>query len=1062
MTRDRKMTSRDVNALRNGPKWWLYSSLAMAALVGMGLTETSAQADATATSTATATTTVQGTPGQQLQADQVTLTTAANTQAPSSEAPVGTATGGDEATDDAENAGDPSTGTGSVAQEAVDRTSDGDVSVTEDDVPTSTAPAEDQSSAAESAAPEQPGEADGTVENTTQPDPEEATTEPAAAQSPSSTTDSKSTTSDLEPAEKVKINEEKEVESPRTTANPARYRAAAAPAMLLAETVSEDLSDRFEDQNLLAAVRKGLGLKEGELLTQAFIQDYKVGIVDPTSRPVVNVVMPKDSWLTSLAGLEVLADLSSQYAVDLTVYLGETAAAMQQIDFSPLTATTLYIGNLNLYSPHWGAVSEAQMAILTQINSAKVHNMEFSAPTNSVINFNGMTNAQFAILAPFVAAVLENSYPGNHMIGFSGNNITDFSPLKTITNNSHTSQITGWYQYAQVQQAIAFKPGQTVTVTSPVTGIMGESFNYRVRYYQDDGSENGVLTVAEGQQVMVTAADGTQQLVWQYQLVNPKLINNQLVYGHFNYTDAGRTNYTVDANGQPLQEVTLAAGALVFQPVSDQGKITVHYVDDTTAETLKSDTLTGNLETVSPYRTQETLDHYLAAGYILVSDDYPVDGATFTADEQTFTVHLKHGTKTVDQAKAVTRTIHYRYADGTTAAPDHLSRVTFTQQGTQDLVTGDTVWGDWEATENPAGFPAQTSPTITGYTADRLEVAAVPDVIVTSADQTVVVTYTVNHLQNVTVTYRDATTGAVLQTETLAGDYGTTSDYRTADQIAAYLSQGYELADDDYPVDGVVFSETAQAFTVNLTHGLEALANSKRVTQTIHYRYADGTTAAPDYVAWLTFMRQGTRDKVTGQTQWQDWVTAEGTREFAAKVSPDLPGYTADRSVVAAIPNVTATDADYVTVVTYTAQAVVPPVTPPVTPPIDPDPVPNPDPEPGEQPDQGEAPAEPDGLPNDQEGVTPDTVAPKDTDFPVDVVTGGQPVILQAAQSQAVAGKRQETTTRNVAASHPQAAALTQTRATRLPQTNDQQSPWAWLGALGLSLLGWIGWRKQK
>ena len=76
--------------------------------------------------------------------------------------------------------------------------------------------------------------------------------------------------------------------------------------------------------------------------------------------------------------------------------------------------------------------------------------------------------------------------------------------------------------------------------------------------------------------------------------------------------------------------------------------------------------------------------------------------------------------------------------------------------------------------------------------------------------------------EKATVTYEDTTTGAVLTTDPVTGDYQTVSNYRTADRIAQYLNMGYELVSDDYPTSGAVFDKdgSTQAYTVKLQHKL--------------------------------------------------------------------------------------------------------------------------------------------------------------------------------------------------------------------------------------------------
>ncbi|KRK96317.1 hypothetical protein FD25_GL001805 [Levilactobacillus acidifarinae DSM 19394] len=683
-------------------------------------------------------------------------------------------------------------------------------------------------------------------------------------------------------------------------------------------TDDEDLSDRFDDPALLAAVRKTLKLNDGDAIYLDMIKNFNK-IANVFSIEAYTQLSPSDRAydpIYSLNGLEVLQNLpDSVLGVSLDVQLGQTAADLQAIDFSPLNG--LRMRGINLYSSHWGAATDEQLQDLMQADISRTKNIEISSPDKYTPTLNGLNNRQFALLAPFVQAILENTVTDSQMLGFSGNNITDYSPLKGLTANND-SQVTGWFQYYQATNKVAYQLGDTIEITSPITGIHGESFKYDIRYYQNDNSGNLVTAAARA---VTETVNGQTKTVWKYTLVNPKLYNGQLIYGQFSYGDAGRTTYRENSTGQPMSSFDLLAGALVYQPVGEAtSTATVTYVDDTTGETLTSENLTGDVGATSDYRTATTIKGYTDLGYELVTDDYPVDGVTFTDAAQAFTIHLKHGVTALNNSKQVTQTIHYVYADGTTAAPDYTAWLTFTREGTRDQVTGEETWGEWQNIEGQDGFAAQTSPTLTGYIADQLEVPAVTGITAASDDVTTTVTYTAQDVQSVTVTYVDETTGATLKTETLTGLYGTTSEYRTAATIQAYLQQGYELVNDDYPATGVEFTDQAQAFTVRLKHGMTTLNNSKRVTQTIHYVYADGTTAAPDYTAWLTFTREGTRDQVTGTETWDEWQNIDGQGSFAAKTSPVLTGYIANQPEVAAIHDVTATSGDFTTTVTYTAR----------------------------------------------------------------------------------------------------------------------------------------------
>ncbi|KRL13163.1 hypothetical protein FD38_GL001288 [Levilactobacillus zymae DSM 19395] len=875
-------------------------------MTGMVLAGTTAHADTTTSPVETTSQAAQTTPeNTQATITTVTATEQAQTDAAAQDpAPVTETSEPDEQTP--KNSAQSATDQPEQEPTEPAQTSDADATtVPEVDAPEADTPEADTSDQPDSTAPQTENPANPTV--TTTPDEQRDSTTPPATEQPADSDSVAGEASDADHAQQ------------------APAKAMAAPAALATTPTpdpdeisdDEDLSARFDDPVLLAAVRKALGLKDGDAIYLDTIRNASPSAslrIDTTGKDANgnNVFQP----ILSFKGLEIFRYLpENRKGITIYAQLGSSGEEVQNIDFSPLLGVK--ISWLDWTSDFWGSASDEQLETITQYESDTIQNLEFTATNINKIHFTGMTTHQFEILAPFVQKILENPTTSSQTVAFSGNSIMDFSALNTLSPNT-ASRVVGRNQYYQATDKIAYQPGDTVEVTSPMKGILGESVKYQVRYYQNDGS--GDLVIAEPHEATIIE-NGQEKKVWKYTLVNPMLHNGQLVYGQFYYDDATYTTYPENSLGQPMKDFDLMAGAIVYQPIGEAtATATVTYVDDTTGETLATENLTGDVGTTSDYRTDTTIQGYTDAGYELVTDDYPADGVTFTSAAQAFTIHLKHGLTTLSNSKRVTQTIHYVYADGTTAAPDYTAWLTFTREGTRDQVTGAETWGEWQNIDGQTGFAAKTSPVLAGYLADQLEIPAVDGITVDSADVTATVTYTAQEVQNVTVTYVDETTGATLKTDTLTGIYGTTSDYRTAAAIQAYLQQGYELVTDDYPVDGVAFTDQAQAFTVRLKHGVTTLNNSKRVTQTIHYVYADGTTAAPDYTAWLTFTREGTRDQVTGAETWGEWQNIDGQTGFAAKTSPVLAGYIANQPEVAAITDVTATSDDFTTTVTYTAR----------------------------------------------------------------------------------------------------------------------------------------------
>ena len=363
----------------------------------------------------------------------------------------------------------------------------------------------------------------------------------------------------------VQKTEQAESKTASTTTPVLQGRSATLRSAAATDPNDEDVSDQFVDANLLAAVRKGFSLSDGTKLTLSTIKAYRNNHFDVKAYTVVDgkgVYQP----VSSLQGLQLLANLPAGTLTTVDVQLAADHQTLPKFDFSPLASLKLF--DLNLYTYYWGAATDEQLRLLAGLDTAKIHNVEFSSPSSVVSNPYGMTNRQFNILAPFVQAVIENPGTSSQMIGFSGNCITDFSALKNI-KPSKASQVTGLYEYVYHTNKLVYQPGATVEVASEMTGVQGESLNYTVRYYQDDGTADGKLVQAAAHEATVTSADGTTRMVWKYTLVNPKVIRGNLIYGTFYYSDGIWQRYATDIDGNVIPDFANAAGALVYQPVTE-------------------------------------------------------------------------------------------------------------------------------------------------------------------------------------------------------------------------------------------------------------------------------------------------------------------------------------------------------------------------------------------------------------------------------------------------------------------------------------------------------------
>ncbi|WP_421430273.1 mucin-binding protein [Lactiplantibacillus plantarum] len=457
---------------------------------------------------------------------------------------------------------------------------------------------------------------------------------------------------------------------------------------------------------------------------------------------------------------------------------------------------------------------------------------------------------------------------------------------------------------------------------------------------------------------------------------------------YLTYTTAAKpkTGYVLAPNTGLAYNGTLTdqGGTVTYRYLAKTETAIVTYFDQTDNKVIKTEPLQGAYGTTDAYRTADTIAAYENAGYDLVDDDYPTAGVVYDQDGsvQEYQVTLVHkfvtrtpdnpgtpgepidpdnpngptypvGTDFEDLTEQVSQTIQYLYKDGRTAKPNNVQAVNFSRNVTVDEVNGTVVYTDWLTDDGTmtGRFEAVDSPSITGYTADPTSVAGRDTVSGTDLSPDVQVYYQANP-EKATVTYEDTTTGAVLTTDPITGDYQTVSNYRTADRIAQYLNMGYELVSDDYPTSGAVFDKdgSTQAYTVKLQHKLLPLTPEnpgtpgepidpdnpngptypagtavqdliKQVGQTIHYQYQDKSTAADANTQTITFKRSVTVDEVNNKLTYTDWLTGTATTgRYMPVDSPEIKGYVADSTRIAGNDEVHNADADTNIVVTYQAK----------------------------------------------------------------------------------------------------------------------------------------------
>ena len=392
---------------------------------------------------------------------------------------------------------------------------------------------------------------------------------------------------------------------------------------------------------------------------------------------------------------------------------------------------------------------------------------------------------------------------------------------------------------------------------------------------------------------------------------------------------------------------------------ADAQKATVTYIDDTTGKTLKTTPLSGKTNAKSGYTTANDIQAYKDLGYVLVSDS--TNGAEIVFDnddakDQTFEVHLKHGTTHTNatdenaEQKTVTETIHYVYENNQTAQPDYTAAVTFKRGYTTDNVTGKVVSYDpWTIDGKQADsktFAAVTSPTVEGYTPNHKQInefTVTPD----SKDIVKTVVY-VGDPQEAQAIFYDETTGKEISNtrEIVNGKTDEAISFtKDPDEVVKELEkQGYvfdkDNANNNVFVAGTTYdknSEVHQYFKYYFTHATTIVTPdnpktpadvlpdnpgknypsgvakddlNKTVTRTINITTPDGKTQTITQKA--EFTRSATVDEVTGEVTYGPWSKNVVLESVDV---PNIPGYVPSASV----PEITVTpnDQDMTINITY-------------------------------------------------------------------------------------------------------------------------------------------------
>lgn len=205
-------------------------------------------------------------------------------------------------------------------------------------------------------------------------------------------------------------------------------------------------------------------------------------------------------------------------------------------------------------------------------------------------------------------------------------------------------------------------------------------------------------------------------------------------------------------------------------------------------------------------------------------------------------------------------------------------------------MTGEINWnGEWTEKQS---LPEVLSPKINGYIPDKSRVDAL---LLGHEDED----------KEITVTYRKSDQSAKLilidddlksemQHLDATGKFGEDIVFGTDIDalIEHYEEKGYELVSNNFKDQKYQADNTQNQFEIHFKHKKQKVYETKKINETIHYMDEDGHQVFGDYKASpLVFERQGMKDMVTGDADWEEWTKDQ---IFDAVESPTLEGYEAE------------------------------------------------------------------------------------------------------------------------------------------------------------------------
>lgn len=382
--------------------------------------------------------------------------------------------------------------------------------------------------------------------------------------------------------------------------------------------------------------------------------------------------------------------------------------------------------------------------------------------------------------------------------------------------------------------------------------------------------------------IVVTKPDGTKETVTQKvkftRVATFDEVTGEVTYSDWKSTDSAvweaYTPATIDGYtpniAQVAQEAVGADTANVTVNISYTKNIvppveetqTIEY-QDKDGKIIAREAITGEKGREMPF-TPHIPENWQASGEVPKT-------ITIGENSNKTIIRIEPKIETTELTKTVTRTIIEYLPNGDKKV---VQKVTLTGTQSKNLVTGE-VQTQW----NSGKFDAYTPEKVAGYAASPNMVGE-EVVNATTENSTIEITYVKDKVQASQVVQLVDSKGQVIASTTVVGKLGQEVTYNLP------LPTNWEYTNGK-PADQVKVENGITKIAIQ--HKTEEVTDTHTVTETIHFKYADQSQALPDTIQTITFIRNGVKDLVTGETIWGKWDKESST--FPEIVAPNISGY---------------------------------------------------------------------------------------------------------------------------------------------------------------------------